>query len=195
MLLINSWQDRDVELLIAQLTDLNSVTLVLQDESLTLADVRMLFDDVVVQYPGAEVRLGPDASVVEDPTFESGVVKVLQHMEASLNEDERMAIALLSMPSMADGGYVGDTDSMSMAARALKRRKLLQARSNYLHCRFLRPTSNMCERLFSVTKWAMTDRRRSVLPANSKEQLFLHCNSFLWGSEDVKSVMEGETDE
>ncbi|RQM20945.1 hypothetical protein B5M09_010189, partial [Aphanomyces astaci] len=138
-------------LLTTQLTDLNSVTLALQDESLTLADVRMLFDEVVVKYPGAEVRLGPDASVVEDPTFESGVVKVLQHMEASLNEDERMAIALLSMPSMADGGYLGDTDSMSMVARALKRRKLLQARSNYLDCRFLRPTSNMCERLFSVT--------------------------------------------
>ncbi|RHZ01858.1 hypothetical protein DYB31_008467, partial [Aphanomyces astaci] len=44
-----------MELLIAQLTDLNSVTLALQDESLTLADVRMLFDEVVVQYPGAEV--------------------------------------------------------------------------------------------------------------------------------------------
>ncbi|RQM29283.1 hypothetical protein B5M09_013613 [Aphanomyces astaci] len=80
MLLLNSRQDRDVDLLIAQLTDLNSVTLALQDESLTLADVRMLFDEVVVQYSGAEVRLGPDASVVEDPTFESGVVKVLQHM-------------------------------------------------------------------------------------------------------------------
>ncbi|RHY49566.1 hypothetical protein DYB30_011046 [Aphanomyces astaci] len=169
MLLNNSWQDRDVELLIAQLTDLNSVTLALQDKSLTLADVRLLFDDVVVQYPGAEVCLGSDASIVEDPTFESGVVKVLQHMEASLNEDERMAIALLSMPSMPNGGYVGDTDSMSMATRALKRRKLLQARSNYLDCRFLRPTSNMCERLFSVTKWAMTDRRRSVLPANFEE--------------------------
>ncbi|ETV81987.1 hypothetical protein H257_05515 [Aphanomyces astaci] len=37
---------------------------------------------------------------------------------------------------MADGGYVGDTDSMSMAAREFKRRKLLQARSNYLDCRF-----------------------------------------------------------
>ncbi|RLN99162.1 hypothetical protein DYB28_009074 [Aphanomyces astaci] len=147
VLLLNSRQDRDVELLIAQLADMNSVTLALQYESLTLADARMLFDEVLVQYPGAEVRLGPDASVVEDPTFESGVVKVLQHMEA----------------------YVGDTDSMSMAARALKRRKLLQARSNYLDCRFLRPTSNMCERLFSMTKWAMTDRRRSVLRSNFEE--------------------------
>ncbi|ETV69604.1 hypothetical protein H257_14743 [Aphanomyces astaci] len=35
----------------------------------------MLFDEVVVQYPGAEVRLGPNASVVEDPTFESAMVK------------------------------------------------------------------------------------------------------------------------
>ncbi|RHZ08646.1 hypothetical protein DYB31_013821 [Aphanomyces astaci] len=178
MLLLNSRQERDMELLIAQLTDLTSVTLALQDESLTLADVRLLF---------VEVCLGPDASVVEDPTFESGVVKALQYIDASLNEDKRMAIALLSMPSMPDGGYVSDTDSMSMAARALNRRKLLQARSNYLDCRFLRPTSNMCERLFSVTKWAMTDRRRSVLPSNLEEQLFLHCNSFFWGSEDSRA--------
>ncbi|RQM21052.1 hypothetical protein B5M09_013373 [Aphanomyces astaci] len=76
MLLLNSRQERDVELLIAQLTDLNSLTLALQDESLTLADVRLMFDDVVVQYPSAEVCLGPDVNVVEDPTFESGVVKV-----------------------------------------------------------------------------------------------------------------------
>ncbi|ETV78796.1 hypothetical protein H257_07626 [Aphanomyces astaci] len=77
--------------------------------------------------------------------------------------------------------------AMSMAARGLNRRKLLQARSNYLDCHFLRPTSNVCERLFSVTKWAMTDRHRSVLPSNLEEQLLIHCNSFLWGSEDSRA--------
>ncbi|ETV82391.1 hypothetical protein H257_05043 [Aphanomyces astaci] len=78
-----------------------------------------------------------------------------------------------------------------MASRAKKRRKMQQSCRGFMDCRFLRPTSNMCERLFSVTKWALTDRCQSMLPSNFEEQMFLHSNAFLWGIDDVKSVMEG----
>ena len=55
--------------------------------------------------------------------------------------------------------------------------------------RFIRPTSNMCERLFSVAVYALNDRRKSVLPVNFERQLFLHADSHLWGISDVKNLV------
>ncbi|RLO02746.1 hypothetical protein DYB28_013774 [Aphanomyces astaci] len=52
-LLLSVRQDRDIDHLLAKLIDLNSVTLELQDEAITLADVRGLFDEVVGEVPSA----------------------------------------------------------------------------------------------------------------------------------------------
>ncbi|KAF0706983.1 hypothetical protein AaE_013834 [Aphanomyces astaci] len=191
-LLLSVRQERDIDVLLAKLIDLNSVTLELQDEAITLADVRGLFDEVVGEFPSANERLRPGASIIQDPHFEAGVVKVLMHMSPSLTDQERLSIARLAVTAgMGDDDRMSDADCMSMASRAKKRRKMQQSCSGFMDCRFLRPTSNMCERLFSVTKWALTDRRQSMLPSNFEEQMFLHCNAFLWGIDDVKSVMEG----
>ncbi|RLO10316.1 hypothetical protein DYB28_010283, partial [Aphanomyces astaci] len=46
-LLLSVRQDQNICLLLAKLTDLNSVNLELKDEAITLADVRGLFDEVV----------------------------------------------------------------------------------------------------------------------------------------------------
>ncbi|RHY96019.1 hypothetical protein DYB35_010402 [Aphanomyces astaci] len=52
-LLLSVRQDRDIDHLLAKLIDLNSVTLELQDEAITLADFRGLFDEVVGEVPSA----------------------------------------------------------------------------------------------------------------------------------------------
>ncbi|RHZ25905.1 hypothetical protein DYB26_007287 [Aphanomyces astaci] len=163
-LLLSVRQDLDIDLLLAKLIDLNSVTFELQDEAITLDDVCGLFDEVVGEFPSANERLGPGASIIQDPHFETGVVKVLMHMSPS---QERLSIARLAVTAgIRDDDRMSDADCMSMASRAKKRRKLQQSCSGFMDCRFLRPTSNMCERLFSVTKWALTDRRQSMLPSN-----------------------------
>ena len=38
--------------------------------------------------------------------------------------------------------------------------------SRYVDLRFIRPTSNICERLFSVSKFALPNYRKRILPAN-----------------------------
>ncbi len=55
--------------------------------------------------------------------------------------------------------------------------------------RFLLPTSNACERLFSRAGYVLGDRRQSIHPANFEQQMFLFANSHLWGIEDVKAVV------
>ena len=59
--------------------------------------------------------------------------------------------------------------------------------NNFLDTRFILPTSNICERLFSKAGFALSDRRKSIHPAALEEQMFLHINSSLWNIDDVKS--------
>ncbi len=54
--------------------------------------------------------------------------------------------------------------------------------------KFLVPTSNMCERIFSIAGHAISDRRERILPANFEMYIFLHFNRDFWGLEDVNNV-------
>ncbi|RHY38716.1 hypothetical protein DYB30_010454, partial [Aphanomyces astaci] len=78
---------------------------------------------------------------------------------------------------------------MSLAERALKKKKVTRVTSGFMDFRFLCPTSNMCERFFSSTKLAIGDRRCSMTPKNFEEQMFLHANINLWTIEDVQEMM------
>lgn len=67
-----------------------------------------------------------------------------------------------------------DLNSGSMMKRALKR---LQAEefdspSQYLDTKLFLLTSNVCERLFSIPEYALTNRRKGILPTNLESQLF-----------------------
>ncbi|ETV75063.1 hypothetical protein H257_10662 [Aphanomyces astaci] len=146
-LLLSVRQDRDIDLLLAKLIDLNSVTFKLQDEAITLADVRGLFDEVLCEFPNANERLRPGASIIQH--FETGVVKVLMHMSPSLTDQERLSIARLAVTAgMRDDDRMSDADCMSMASRAKKRRKMQQSCSGFMDCRFLRPTSTCASACF-----------------------------------------------
>ncbi len=39
-----------------------------------------------------------------------------------------------------------------------------------------------CERLFSISSYALDDRRRGIIPANFEKQIFLHANSACLGN-------------
>ncbi len=55
-----------------------------------------------------------------------------------------------------DASSSEEEESLSLAARALKRRKVQQRTSAcYVDTRFVVPTSTMCERLFYVAGWAL----------------------------------------
>lgn len=73
---------------------------------------------------------------------------------------------------------VEDLSSLSLAARALKKRRI-GPEDHYMDTRFIIPTSNICERLFSKTGYALSDRRKRLLPQNFEQQVFLHANAHL----------------
>lgn len=60
------------------------------------------------------------------------------------------------------------------------------------HC-ILTP-SNFCKSLFSVSEYALTNRRRKVLPSNLERQLFFSVNGEFWDFEVGKAVFhDGKT--
>ncbi|GMF31787.1 unnamed protein product [Phytophthora fragariaefolia] len=68
---------RKIEALLADLRVFHSVTIKLQAEDLTLADVRALFDSVAQHFPSMKPKVSASASIVHSPTFEAAIVKVL----------------------------------------------------------------------------------------------------------------------
>jgi hypothetical protein len=80
-----------------------------------------------------------------------------------------------------------DVDEMQAILQNIKRAKVMRS-STYIDCRFIRPTSNVCERLFSLSKFALPDNRKSLLPENLEMQLFLKMNAELWNLELYHSI-------
>ena len=67
------------------------------------------------------------------------------------------------------------SDENDFAQVTLKKicREINVVDSKYIDLRFLRPTSNVTERLFSVAGMTYSDNRKKLLPANLEIQLFL----------------------
>jgi hypothetical protein len=77
-LLLFPRENRDVDNLLYHLKDIESVTKSLQKDDITLFNVRDLFDAISDTYPSCAEKLAPDAQIVEDNRFESGIVKAQQ---------------------------------------------------------------------------------------------------------------------
>ena len=58
----------------------------------------------------------------------------------------------------------------------------------YVGTRYIIPTSNDCERLFSKVGYLLNDRRKSVLPIDLEAQLFLNVNNDLWTNKDILNL-------
>ena len=79
---------------------------------------------------------------------------------------------------------------MSLAERARKHLKTSREETCvYMDTRFLLPTSNVCERLFSIAGYSLNDRRVSISPLHFEEQIFLFSNADLWVIEEVNELV------
>jgi len=108
-------------------------------------------------YPDAESRLSPDADIVHHSALGSGIVKIIERNFSMMTRDELASTACLRIEA-------GTTDTptvaneLSMVERASKRVKIENSTSAYMDCRFIVPTSNMCERIFSTAGFALNSR-------------------------------------
>ena len=198
-LLPTAREDREIEALLERLADLDSVTKALQQENLTMWDVRQLFDTVIVEYPESATRISADSDIVHNKTFERAIVKIQKGSVGELITEEMKSVEVLQIVrsnSAPQSKYPAKIESL--AERALKRQKLddtagNQSDAKYMDLRFIVPTSNICERLFSKAGYGLDSRRQNTLPSNFELQMFLHANNDLWGIKEVNDLLTKET--
>ena len=179
--------------LLEELKDLESVSKTLQDDSTTMSDVRSLFDAVLESYPICEERLSPSAPIVLDKVFESALVQIQRGRSAELSPSQVRSVKHLQITANPPGNI--DDKSISFAERVLKKQKLQShaSTSEYMDMRFLIPTSNICERLFSKAGFTLNDRRMAILPVNAEAQMFLHLNMDLWNIDTIREIIAKST--
>ena len=93
----------------------------LQKESATIAEVRVLFDAVMDEYPEAASKLSPSAAIVHSPYLESAILKVQLGSPNKVSEEEKACLKAFRVEEGADQDSA--SEALSFAGRALKRRR------------------------------------------------------------------------
>ncbi len=175
------------------LNSLHSVTCALQKENIDLYDVRVLYDEILDLYPFEEFQryLLPNSTIVNNPDFDNGVIKILQGNITTLNQTELNAVYLLKTDvknHVLDNEGLKE-DAQDFASLCLKKRRTKEYYGQrYMDCKFLLPTSNIVERFFSSVGYAFNESRQALLPINLETQLFLKVNRSFWSEELVSKI-------
>ncbi|ETM56833.1 hypothetical protein L914_00259 [Phytophthora nicotianae] len=150
---------RQIEALLEDLRVFQSVTLKLQLEALTLADVRVLFDSVAERFPSTKAKLSATAPIVHSPAFEVATVKVINGEVGRLTSSECKAIKhfeLVAAPASSGSkrkqrdDEEAEEDFATSGLHARNASGSPQTAALYTELlKKLPTTSNRCKRLFS----------------------------------------------
>lgn len=126
----------DTKALCKTFRELESVTLALQNRSTSLAEARMLFDDVKDKHKSTPRRLGHGAKTVENPNFDSAIVKLRNRKEAMVTNAERLTLRKVQNKNQTTNQRNERNESCSFATHSVKRRLLedvVQFSSEYIN--------------------------------------------------------------
>ncbi|KAG6599843.1 Phosphoenolpyruvate carboxykinase [Phytophthora cinnamomi] len=121
-------------------------------ESISMADVRVLFDQVADDYPDMASHLRPSAKIVHSPVFEAALVKIENKVKLTAAEARSVQRFVVDPP--ASSGKRKERSSSDYANEILrggKKARSSGAASATYHdlAKVVPPTSNTVERLFS----------------------------------------------
>ncbi|CAM9297017.1 unnamed protein product, partial [Ectocarpus fasciculatus] len=190
------------------LRDFESVSQVLQragDNTLTLYQSRLLFDKLLTKYGDLYdlSQLKVNSELVTNPDFENGIIKIQKQLSDrnKLTPREKDAVSryLKTTADAADGREekeeeeveeLGFADAViAEAERELKRRRVHTVADGYVSTIHVLSQSNLCERLFSLAKLVMSDRRQSMNPSTLNNLLLLKLNHTFWTVSDIHSLL------
>ncbi len=136
---------------------------------------------------------------VKFPQFENGVVKLQNGMSVLLTPEEREAVSMflkapdaLVVEPAAESAAVSDyaQRALDMATSRSIAGTLLPMMESYESTSHVLPTSNLCERLFSVAKHVITDSRSSITPTNLECDILLLNNRDLWDATTIQKIVD-----
>ena len=85
----------DLLALLEPMMKLKPVTLALQRDKITIADINCLFEKVTSEFPCTMKYLDPMAPIVHSPVFESAVCKLQNGQQSDLTESEKGEISII----------------------------------------------------------------------------------------------------
>lgn len=85
-------QENRLNVLLGELADFQSATMVLQDDNMTLLDVRDIFDALIEKHHAVVTYLATHAAIVKDPVFEGACVLALSDRVEELTSDQQLML-------------------------------------------------------------------------------------------------------
>ena len=177
-----------IETLVSCIKKVESVTKKLQDDDLNLHEVRVLFDALIKEFPEMKPRLAYNAAIVHSNVFETAIVKTIDSQ--SLTTAEEISLACFTPNEQSEVTTVEpDQRPESCVEKALNAK---QPRLDQLTpglC-WVKPTSNIVERLFSKAKLVVNSQRNSMIPSTLEENLFRFVNKCFWDAVLVNELLK-----
>ena len=140
--------------LVVDLTDIQSVTLKLQEDFITIAEVRRLFDASILRFYYMCMYLSERAEIVDNPQFEVTIVKsfTLPYEDLKLAEKVHLGRFRTQQEASYSNADV-ETGQKSFAESVLLSPEPVPALKTMMKMLWVPPTSDIVERLFSNAKY------------------------------------------
>ena len=132
--------------------------------------------------------------MIQNPSFEFGVVKLQKGLHNELDENEKNAVCCL-----LKGNFLGELSpeaeyqeaALGMKERLAKRRKNEVSNDQYVNCDFILGSAAEVERLWSIAKYVLTENTRSMTPQMFEALMFLRLNERFWDEQLVSEAING----
>lgn len=133
-----------------------------------------------------------DSHLCMNPTFESGVMKLQENCPQDLTDAEKEAISCLKIDTNSGEAVelgVGTDELLTMRERHAKRRKVSAIPKRYMPCNFILGSVAEVERVWSMAKHLLGDKRHAMTPLLLEALLFLRFNERIWDEQLVAQAI------
>lgn len=188
-LFLSSVETTSLEAILPDIINLEKCCKHLQQESLTMADAEMYISTLGQLVPATRPLIRELFSKRLCPDFEDGLIAIMKNEALTPAQDEATEIFKLEA---SDESTASDEETTFERA-ILKQRKRARTSytATYMDLSFISPTTNIVERLFSVSKFIYTEDRSSMTGATFEMLQMLKTNT--WDMSLLKQVMDQDS--
>lgn len=187
----------------AMLDAINAVTTIMQTRCFTLAQCRHKIGLLQVEIREAEddpdnplhgCTLGNEYLKIRshlsvNPVFEAAVLKLQNNNEEQLTRAEKAAV--VSLHKCESDTTAGNEEQKLTFKQKLAKRQKLEAPGKYICADFVLGSVAEVERVWSMAKFIMSDKRNSLKPLMFEALMFLKYNARFWGDQLIAEAMKG----
>lgn len=169
------------------INDLQYVTQRWQDASTIYADVHVLFEAKIGKYPAFRSRLSQIPGIILHGAFEDSVVKLQDNTTPKLKLKEAGSVSILRVTTISN---ISLSPTFVSCINTEGTHIGLQWHVFDLpRCRFIVPTSTVCERLMSTASLAWGNRLERLVPLHLEQQIFVNVNDIYLAFRDVSKIV------